>query len=75
MSSSSLIGGPIHREAVEQTFHVSEFVIVPFRLDQIGATIPEFFGIDPESGKNDVVLHVVGAERLVVVVNERNGVL
>ena len=31
--------------------------------------------VDPEGGKNNVVLHVVGTQRLVIVVDKRNGVL
>ena len=70
-----LIARPVHGEVVEQTFHVSEFVIVPFGQDQICAAFPKFFRANPESGENDIVLHVGGAERLIVVVNDRNRVL
>jgi hypothetical protein len=70
-----LIRGSIHPEVIEQTLHISEFAVVPFRLDQISAAFPKFFRIDPECGENNIVLHVGGAQRLVIIVNERNGVL
>ena len=70
-----LVGGPIHREVIEQAFHVREFVVVSLRLNQIGTAFPEFFPVDPKCGENNVILHVIGTQRLVVVVNKRNCVL
>ena len=70
-----LVGGPIHREVIEQALHVREFVVVSLRLNQIGTTFPEFCPVDPESGENNIILHVEGTQRLVVVVNERDCVL
>ena len=70
-----LIAGAIHCEVIKQTLHVSEFVVVPLDLDQSVAAFPEFCGIDPKSGKNNVILHVVGAQRLIIVVDERDCVV
>ena len=70
-----LIRGSVHREVVKQALHVSEFVVLPLRLDQILAAFPEFLRVNPESGKNNVILHIKGAQRLVVIVNKRDCVL
>ena len=47
-----LIGGPIHREVVEQALHVSEFVVVPFRSGPRSAQRSQnFSALIPKAGK------------------------
>lgn len=62
-------------EVIEQRFHVRELVVEPLFAHEIVAARPEFFRIDPEHRKEHLVLHVIGRERLIVVVNDRNDVL
>ena len=66
---------PIHPERVEQHFHVSELVVVTVLAHQRAATVPELRPVDPKFWKDDLVLHVARTERLIVIVNDRDGVL
>jgi hypothetical protein len=69
-----VIRGPVHPELVEQHFHIREFVVVTVFTDQLRAT-PEFRPVNSERGEHYFVLHVARAQRLIVVVNNRDGVL
>src|SRR5579884_228408 len=69
------IGGAVHPEGIEQDLHVSQFVVVALFAHQLGAALPEFCRIDPERRKDYVLLHVTGAQRLVVIVNNGDGIL
>ena len=69
------MGRAIHPERVEQHLHVSELVVVAVVTHQLGATPPEIFRVDSECRKHRLVLHVARAERLVVIVNDRDDVL
>ena len=73
--SETRIGWAVDAEAVEQQFHVSEFVVEPEVFDQLLGSSPERAGVDSEGGEEDFFLHVVGAEGEVVVVDDRDGVL
>ena len=65
----------VHPEVVEQALHVGEFAIPFLFVDEFVALGPELRGINPELGEHHVVLHVAGAERLVIIVNQRDGIL
>src|SRR5260370_7701507 len=70
-----LIGWPVHRQVVEKTFHVREFLIKAFGLHQFRTAMPEFLGINTKRRKNHVVLHVGRTQRLIVVVDDGNSIL
>jgi hypothetical protein len=70
-----LIGWPIHREIIKKTFHIREFLIKTLGLHQFRAAFPEFLGVNAKRGKNHIILHVRGAQRLIVVVNDCDSVL
>ena len=65
----------VHLEVVEQRLHVGQLVLVTVLLYQLAAALPELLTVDPEMRKDDLLLHVVGTERLVVIVNDRDGIL
>ena len=65
----------IHPERVEQHFHVSELVVVTVFAHQGAATVPELPPVDPKFRKDNFVLHVARTERLIVIVNDRDGIL
>ena len=69
------VGRPIDLHAIEEDFHVGEFVVIALLLDKIRAARPKVFGIDSEDRKQRLLLHVGGREGLVVIVNNRDGVL
>lgn len=69
------VGDIVHAEVVEQAFHVGELAVPFLLVDECVALFPKLCGVDSEFWENDVVLHVARAERLIVVVNQRNGVL
>lgn len=69
------VGDIVHAEVIEQAFHVSEFSVPLLFGDERVALFPKLRRVDAEFGENHVVLHVAGTERLVVVVNQRDGVL
>ena len=69
------IGRAIHVERVEQHLHVSEFAIVAMLGNKIATASPETLGVNPESRKDHIFLHVTRAQRLIVIVNYRDGVL
>ena len=69
------IGGPIHAQGIEQHFHVGQLVIVAVLPHQLAAPAPKVLTVDPESGKNYFVLHVARTQGLIVIVNDRDGVL
>ena len=73
--TESGVGGAIDAEAVEQQLHVGEFVVEPQIFDEFVRLFPKRAGIDAERGKNDLFLHVVGAEGEVVVVDDGDRVL
>src|SRR5260221_12444463 len=70
-----LIGWSVHRQIVEKTFHVREFLVKAFGLHQFGAAMPELLGINTERRKYHVVLHVGRTQRLIVVVDDGNSIL
>ena len=67
--------GPIDVEVIEQRLHVGQFVVVALILHQRMAAAPKLLCIDAESRENDFVLHVIGRERLIVVVDDRDDIL
>ena len=67
------VGGAVEGEVVEQGLQVGEFTVVAFGVDEFAAFFPELRGIDAEAREENLVLHVVRAERLIVVVNQSDG--
>ena len=65
----------IHPELVEQYLHVSELVIVAMIAHQFRTTPPENLAINPKHRKHDVVLHVARTQRLIVIVDDGDGIL
>lgn len=70
-----LIRRPVHGQIIQDAFHVCEFVVISLALDQIRAALPEFFGINPESREDDIILHVGRAQRLIIIKDDRDSVL
>jgi len=60
---------------VEKHFHVSALVIVAVVTDHLAAAVPKFRPVNAEHRKYDVVLHVIRTERLIVIVDDGDGVL
>ena len=71
----SLVADLIHAEVIEQAFHVGQFAVPFLFLDERVAAFPELSGVDAEFRKQHIVLHVARAQRLVVVVDQCDGVL
>ena len=69
------VGGAVHSEAVEEDLHVGQFVVEALFTDEILGLFPESSGIDAEGWEQNLLLHIVGTERLVVVVDDGNDVL
>lgn len=67
------VGGAVEGEVVEQGLQVSEFTVVAFGVDEFAAFFPELRGIDAEAREEDLILHVVRTECLIVVVNQSDG--
>ena len=67
--------GAVHPEAVQQNLHVGQFVVVALLPHQFLRAFPESPRINAEGRENHLLLHVVGTERLVVIVNNGNDVL
>jgi len=74
-SAQLIVRRPVHPEGVEQHLHVSQFAVIALIPDELGTASPKAFPIDPESRKNDLVLHVTRAQRLVVIIDDGNRVL
>src|SRR4030095_4753436 len=70
-----LIGRPIHLELVAQHLHVSELVIVAMSAHQFRTTPPENLAINPKRRKHDFVLHIARTQRLIVIVDDGDGIL
>src|SRR6476659_5849069 len=70
-----LISGPIHPELVEQYFHVSELVVVAVIAHQLRTTPPENLTINAKRREHDFVLHVAWTQRLIVIVDDGDGIL
>jgi hypothetical protein len=66
---------PIHPERVEQHLHVSEFAVVALLAHQFGTAPPEARGVNPKRREHHLVLHVARAERLIVIVHDRDRIL
>jgi hypothetical protein len=58
-------------ELATKDFSESKFVVVSFRLDQIGAVLLEFSALIRSAGKINIILRIIGLGVLVAVVNER----
>src|SRR6266581_1358386 len=52
-----------------------ELVVVTMFAHELDAAAPEIFSINAESGKDHVFLHVARTERLIIIVNDSDGVL
>lgn len=69
------VGDVVHPEVIKQALHISKFA-VPFLLgNEAIAFFPKLRGIDTELRKQDIVLHVFGTERLIVIIDQRDGIL
>src|SRR6266480_1378683 len=70
-----LIGWPIHPELIEQDFHIGELVVVALVAHQLGTTPPENLAVNSKCREYDLVLHVARTQRLIIVVNDGDGIL
>ena len=68
-------GNFLHPERVEQDFHVSQLVVVAVIADEFSGARPKFRAVNSKRRKHDFVLHVTRTECLIVIVNDRDGVL
>lgn len=67
------IGGAIHGQVVQQRLEVGEFAVVALLIDEFAALFPKLSRVDAEVREEHLVLHVVGAEGLIVVVDQTDG--
>jgi hypothetical protein len=65
----------IHLEIVDHRFQVGEFALEALLFDEDPATFPKLGGIDAEFRKEHLILHVGGAEGLIVVVDDADDIL
>lgn len=72
-SPQFVVRGTVHLQVVEHAFQVGQLAVVALLIHQLAALFPELGGIDAEVRKQRLILHVGGAERLVVIVNDGNG--
>ena len=69
------VADAVHLQVVEQALQVGQLAVPLLLGDQRVALLPELRRIDPELRKQHVVLHVARTQRLVVVEDQRDGVL